>query len=222
MKRLFIGLAAAVLLCTAGSASPEERTGVEAGVKMWVNDWTHDAPGSVSISSGSIVLLGPAIEVRFPNHFFANASYLVAASDYGFSDGTRFDRQDADLAIGYMITPGFGLLAGYKNSTFTERDLGFKDRVYGPVLGMVGIAPADDYLSFYGKLNYLFTTFKEEDAGPVFQEDSPGWLLEFGLRYAFTREFTGAFGYKHEWNSGNVSDVRDSFSGLTFSGMVSF
>ena len=226
MKRILIGAVAVLLLIAAnGVALAQERTEVEVGVKMWVNDWTEDTPGFASTTSDSTVLLGPAIEVKFPNYVFLEASYLFSTADYDFPDtGFKIGRQDLDAAIGYMIVPGFGVLAGYKDSSFKNRDSGFTSDVYGPVIGIIGIAPVDPYLSFYGRLNYLFTKFKTDDPDPliIHHEDSPGWIFEFGVKYAFTREFSGSIGYKYETNEGNDSNVRDTFSGLTLSGMVAF
>ena len=224
MKRILMGTAAAILLIMGcGAAHAEAGKGVEAGVKMWVNEWTHDVPGAGSITSDTTVLFGPAIEVKFPNRVFVEASYLFSLSDYTFSSDTTFNdkRQDADVAIGYMIVPEFGVRAGYKSSVFKEKETGIKDTVYGPLIGMIGIAPMYYNAAFYGKLDYLFTRFKQ--TGPVgFQEDSPGWILEFGFKVDFTREFSGTFGYKYETNTGNNSDVQDSFSGLIFGAMVGF
>ncbi len=220
MKRIIIGVAAALLLIAgSGAASAQEGTGVEVGLKMWINDWTVDAPGAPSITSDTTVLLGPAIAVRFPNYVFLEASYLFSTADYDFPDtGQKVERQDFDAAIGYMIIPGFGVLAGYKNSWFKERDTGSTSTLSGPVIGIIGIAQAAPDLSFYGRLDYLFTTFD----GPTIREDSPGWMFEFGVKYAFTREFSGSIGFKYQTDEGNDTNVRDTFSGLTLSGMVAF
>ena len=75
------------------------------------------------------------------------------------------DRQDVDVSIGYMIVPVFGVLAGYKNSVINERETGIKDTLYGPVIGMILNAPMYYNASFYGKLNYLFTRFKQQGGG---------------------------------------------------------
>jgi hypothetical protein len=224
MKRILIGAVAALLLIAAnGAALAQERTEVEVGVKFWFNDWTHDVPGVPSITSDTTTLFGPTIEVKFPNQVFVEGSYLVSTSDYNFPDGTRFDRQDLELSIGYMIVPAFGILAGYKNSDFKDNFTGVKDTVSGPLIGIIGIAQVDPYLSFYGKFDYLFTRFKETGGGlPAFEEGSPGWIFEFGVKFAFTREFLGTIGYKYETNEGNDSNVRDSFSGLILGGLVRF
>lgn len=225
MKRILTGAVTALLLVMcSGYARAEAGTGVEAGFQMWVNEWTHDVPGAGSITSDTTVLFGPAIEVKFPNNVFVNASYLFSLSDYTFSSDMIYndERQDANAAIGYMIVPGFGVLAGYKNSTFKEKETGIKDTVYGPVIGMVVSAPMYVNASFYGRLDYLFTKFKQSDAFGGFQEDSPGWTFELGFKFDFTREFHGTFGYKYEMNEGSESNVRDSFSGLIFGAMFAF
>ena len=163
--------------------------------------------------------------MKFPNRVFIDASYLFSLSDYTFSSGgTVFndDRQDANVAIGYMIVPEFGVLAGYKNSVFKEKETGIKDTVYGPVIGMIGIAPMYFNASFYGKLDYLFTKFKETDAFGSFQEDSPGWIFEVGFKFNFTRGSYATFGYKFETNTGSNTNVEDSFSGPIFSAMFGF
>jgi opacity protein-like surface antigen len=224
MKRILIGAVAALLLIAgSGAALAQEHTEVEAGVKFWFNDWTHDVPGFPSITSDTTTLFGPTIEVKFPNQVFVEGSYLVSTSDYKFSDGAQFDRQDLELSIGYMIVPEFGVLAGYKNSDFKEKFTGERDTVYGPLIGIIGVARMDEYLSFYGKFDYLFTRFKATGAGlPAFEEGSPGWLFEFGVKFAFTREFLGTIAYKYETNTGNDSSVQDSFSGLILGAMLTF
>ncbi len=227
MKRtFFIGILAALLLIGGtGIAGAQEGSGVSAGIKMWINDWTESIPGFGSTTSDSTLLLGPVIEANFSNHLYFEASYLVATSDYSFPDtGQKFDRQDLDVAVGYYVVPGFGLETGYKSSWFRESGVGIDSSVYGPILGVRGIAQLDPYLSFYGRLDYLFTKFKSNNPDPlaINREDSPGWLFEFGLKYAFTEQFTGSIGYKYETNEGRDSNFTDSFSGLTLSGMITF
>ncbi len=226
MKRIFVGGILSVLLLIAGTgvAGAQEKTEVSAGLKMWINSWTESVPGFASTTSDSTLLLGPAIEVKFPNYFFLDASYLFATSDYSFPDtGQKFDRQDLYAAIGYFIVPGFGLETGYKSSWFSESGTGITSNLYGPILGVKGIAQLDPYFSFYGRLDYLFTSFKQQGGGIAsFSENSPGWLFEFGIRYAFTNQFDGSIGYQYETNEGRDSNVRDSFSGLTLSGMIKF
>ena len=225
MKRILIEIAAALLLIVGAGAGRAEGAGAEVGIKMWVNDWTQDVPGFGSITSDSAVLLGPAIAVKFGDRAFGEASFLFSTSDYTFNaSATNIERQDVDLAIGDMIVPGFGVLAGYKDSSFKNRETGFTSDINGPVIGIIGIAQVDPYLSFYGRLNYLFTKYKTDDPDLLIthREDSPGWIFEFGLKFGFTREFLGSLGYKYEMNEGNNTNIRDTFSGLTLSAMAAF
>ena len=174
---------------------------------------------------GFSALFGPAIKVELPHHFFLDASYLFSLSDYTFTNDTVYndERQDATMTVGYMIVPEFGVLAGNKISWFKEKETGFKDTVYGPLIGMIGIAPMYYNAAFYGKLDYLFTKFRQRGGGFAdFKEDSPGWDLEFGFKIDFTREFSGTFGYRYETNTGSDSNIQDSFSGLIFGGMFNF
>jgi opacity protein-like surface antigen len=232
MKKLLIGMITALLLFSCNSdARAEDGTDVKAGIKMWLNDWTRTAPEG-TVRSDSVMLLGPAISLKFRNQVFANASYLFSASDYSFANqavlGT-VDRQDADFTIGYLVIPEFGLLAGYKNTRMKNRDTGIPSTVSGPLIGVRVSTPVDAAVSFYGGLNYLFTRFKGTTSSstvtPVqvgFQEDSPGWSFEFGVQFAFTRKFSGLFGYQYETNTGTDSRVEDTFSGVTFGAMVAF
>ncbi|HUI45071.1 MAG TPA: outer membrane beta-barrel protein [Nitrospirota bacterium] len=226
MKRVLIVIMAALLLIAcSGQARAEDGTGVSVGIKMWLNQWTQERPGFPSITSDTTLLLGPALEAKYQDQFFVEASYLVTPSDYTFSDvnpSFNVDREDIDAAVGYLVVPQFGILAGYRNTTLKESDTGTKDTLYGPVIGIVGNAFVTPQLSFFGRLEYLITKFKEEDAPGTFQEDSPGWMMEVGVKYAYTRVFAGSLGYRFETNEGNTSNVRDSFSGVTFSGMFSF
>lgn len=223
MKRILLGVISVLLLVAgSGTARAGEDKGVEAGFKMWINDWTHDVPGAGSITSDTTVLFGPALEVKLPNHVFVEASYLFSLSDYTFLSDMIYndERQDADVSIGYQIVPEFRVMAGYKKSSFKEKETGIKDTVYGPLIGMIGIAPLSYNAAFYGKLDYLFTRFKQQGGGlDGFEEDSPGWTLELGCKFDFTRVFSGTFGYKYETNTGSNSDIQDSFSGLIFNAM---
>jgi hypothetical protein len=196
---------------------------IEAGIKMWLNSWDRDQPGFTGISSDTTMLLGPAVEARIREQVFLEASYLFSTADYRFAEtGDNISRRDADLVVGYLVVPEFGLFAGYKHAEFETKAAGVKSTLSGPVMGVALQAPMDRWLTFYGKLLYLFTEYEEKAAGTAFQEDSPGWGLEFGLKYAFTRQFTGSIGFRFEESTGKQSDVTDAFSGLTLAAMIVF
>jgi len=226
MKRIFIAISAIVLmLAMSGAVCAAERTGFEAGIKLWFNDWTHDVPGVGSFTSDTAVLIGPAVNIALGSRAFVEASYLATGSDYRFVDPAiagNTERHDVDLVAGLRIVPEFSLLAGYKDSQFNNRVTSTKATVSGPVIGVRADLPMDPYLAFYIGSNYLFTKFKQQDLIGSFQENSPGWTFEFGFKYSITREFQGSFGYKYETNTGRDSNVQDTFSGITLSGMVVF
>jgi len=225
MKRSLYVFVFASLLLIAGvpPVHAADGTKIDAGIKMWLNNWHRDQPGFTGISSDSTMLLGPAVEAKLGERVFVEASYLFSTADYRFSEtGDNISRQDADIAVGYLVVPEFGLFAGYRHEAFEVKVAGVKSTLSGPVMGIVLQAPMDPWLTFYGRWLYLFTRYEEKDAGVVFQEDSPGWGLEFGLKYAFTKQFLGSIGYRYEESTGKESDVTDAFSGLTFGAMLRF
>jgi hypothetical protein len=227
MKRVLIEIAAVLLLVAgSGPVQAEEGARVEMGIKTWLNNWHHDSPGVENIRSDAAMLLGPAIEAKLDGNIIAEASFLFSVSDYTFTDSNTLndERQDVDVAIGYLIVPQFGVLAGYKNSSFRERETGSKKTVDGPFAGIVAHVPVDQETSFYSRLNYLFTRFKQTGTTDTnaFSEDSPGWTFEFGVRYAYTKDFAGMLGYKYEVNTGRASNSEDTFSGLTLGAMFAF
>lgn len=224
MKGMLIGVMAALLFITGSgtAAHAQEGTEAELGIKMWWNEWERDFPDIADATSDTALLIGPGVMVKFRNQVFVDASYLFSTSDYKFSEAgltTKLDRQDADFAIGYMIIPEFGILAGYRNVWFDEEGTGLKETIYGPIIGILGSAPVNEAFSFYTKINYQFTRFKEKDEFGTFREDNPGWIAEIGAKYAFTWQFSGRIAYRYETNKGEDSDVRDTFSGLALSAM---
>lgn len=226
MKRPLYAIMLALLLFTgAAPVHAGEGAQFEAGIRMWLNNWRQDRPDTTGISSDTTMLIGPAVEARLGQQGFLEASYLFSTADYRFSEAlttANVSRQDLDITIGYRVVPEFGLFAGYRYAVFDEELTGIKDTLSGPVMGVALRLPMDPWLAFYGKLFYLFTRFEQDDAGVLFREDSPGWGLEAGLKYEFTKTFLGSIGYRHEANKGKESDVTDAFGGVTFSAMVLF
>lgn len=228
MKRFLICAAAAVLLIVGSGAAfaeeakeSKEGAEVEVGIKAWMNKMKRDAPAE-KFTSDSTILIGPAVEAKFQNNIFVEASYLFSASNYKADVGgtTReFDRADIDLAAGYMITHQFGAFAGYRNSAMKEKGTGNKETSYGPIVGVLGSVPVNEPLSIYGKLTYLFTRLKS-DIEPT--RDAPGWIAEIGARYEFTKELSANLGYQYETTKTKNTDVKDTFSGFTLGAMYAF
>ncbi len=231
MNRFILAMIMAVALISgAGPAFAQENSGVSLGVKMWVNDWTHEVPGFSSVTSDVTTLFGPTIEARFGDQLFLEGSYLVSLNDYDFGNagvgstaqpGT-FSRADTEALAGFYVVPGVGLLAGYKYTTLEDKNAGVKDTLSGPLIGIRGIGRLDRVYSIYGTFEYLFTQFKETDSAGSLKENSPGWIFEFGLQAYLTQVISATIGYKFETNTGNDTNVTDSFSGLTAGMQVAF
>jgi opacity protein-like surface antigen len=219
MKRIIVGVVTAMLLIGAASVvRAEEGIEVEVGVKAWFNKWKRELPTGESSKSKCTRLLGPAVEVKFPDHIFVEASYLASLNDYRFSDitgQTKFERKDLDMAMGYAITPMVSVFAGYKESAFKEDVTGNKETNYGPIAGIRGSYALNDKTSFHGGLNYLLTRLKVEDAAGTVTEKSPGWIAELGAQYEFAKHTSVDLGYKYETTKGKESKIKDTFAGLT-------
>lgn len=216
MKRLFYGIAVMALLAGGLARAEEGTSGTEivAALKMWVNEWKHDDPSAGrKISDSVIVLVGPAVEVAFPKRMVLEASYLISASDYQFTEpgiAAEFDRRDLDLAIGNRLNRYAGFFVGYRNSSFKEQATGVKEFSYGLTYSLRGTVPLRGASSLYGNLTYLDARFKAEGLS---REESPGWITEIGGRTAFTERFAMKLGYKWETTEGKTSRTRDSFRG---------
>lgn len=227
MKRIISGIAAVLLLVVmSGAARAEEEkvggTVLKAGIETWMNSWKREAPGTESMKSNTILLIGPSVEAEFHERFFVEASYLLSAADYKFTEAgvtTEVDRGDLDLALGANLNPYIGAVIGYRNSAFKEKETGAKESSYGLFYSVRGSAPLNEALSLYGTLTYLSTRFKAEGEA---REDAPGWIAEAGIKYAFTRELAGDLGYKYETTKGKDSSIKDTFSGVTLGVLYAF
>ena len=212
------------MLAMTGTVGAAGRIGLDAGMKIWFNDWTHDVPGVGTITSDTAMLIGPAIHAEVGSGF-AEASYLVVGSEYRFTDqavNETVERKVVDFAAGYRLTPEVGLLAGYRNSELEESVTRTKAKLSGPFIGLRADVFMDRYLAFYLGSNLLFTRVNQMGPAGGYQENSPGWAYEFGFKYSFTRHVKGAIGYRAETNTGQHSNAQEAFSGFTLSGMAAF
>lgn len=222
MKRIVSSVLAGVMVVALGGVAMAEEgseggTEITVGVKSWLNNWKHEVPGEGSTKSDSILLVGPAVEVEFANHLFAEASYLFSTSDYTLNEegvDANFDRKDFDLAVGYSFCKYFGAFVGYRDSAFEKSNPDADETSYGPLLGVQGSVAVNDALSVYGKGTYLITRLKTKEDGNSATEDAPGWIAEVGVKYAFTKHLGADLGYKYEWTEGD-SDIKDTFQGAT-------
>ncbi len=230
MKRIVSTVLAGVMVAALGGVAmaeegPAEGTEITVGVKSWVNDWKHEVPEEGSTKSDNILLVGPAVEVEFANHFFAEASYLFSTSDYTLDEegfDANFDRKDLDLAVGYSFCKNFGAFVGYRDSSFEMSNFDAEETSYGPLLGVQGSVAVNEALSVYAKGTYLITRLKAEEDGHSVTEDAPGWIAEVGVKYAFTKHIGADLGYKYEWTEGDDSDIEDTFQGVTLGVFYTF
>ncbi len=209
----------------AGTASAEEGTRTAAGLKIWMNRWKSEGPGSQSGTSGIGALIGWAAEAEFSNGVFVEASYLVSVSDYSFEHSdvtTDVERNDVDVVAGYQFNRNVGVFTGYRSSQFWEKMTKNKETVHGPLIGVRGSVPLNNALSLFGELTCLPWSTKATFAATNEKETALGWFSRAGVNYVFTREITGALGYQYETTKGEDTKVKDTFAGATLDMMYSF
>jgi len=234
MKKSIIGVVMVALVLCSGMAFASEGVEMEAGIKMWYNNWKSEDPDPAggTMKFDAALMVGPAFEVKLPSNLFFEASYLMSVTDYEKTEGVAkitSDRADLDVAIGYQFIPEVGIFAGYKSSsmdwTYTEpgfaNETGSMD-VTGPVIGLRAKYSFDEVFGVYASAAYLKTKSEWKDATGTFKEDAPGTAFELGLKAKFNKELSGSLGYKVESTEGDKSKVKDTFSGLTLGVMYAF
>ncbi len=232
MKRI-IGIVVVLLVVCSGVSFANEKDGVEVevGVKGWYNKLELKDPEAKS-KFDSTVLLGPAVEVKLPNHIFFEASYLMSLADYEFSvpfAKTEADRKDLEVAAGYQIIPQLAAYIGYKSakSDFTVSNIlgereNFSSKLYGLLVGIRGNVPINETVSVYAHVAYLRTKTEFTDIAGSETEKAPGYDAELGLKLEFAKHFSGNLGYRMESTEGTVNKERETFSGITFGGNYAF
>jgi opacity protein-like surface antigen len=226
MKHIAHGfLAILLVLSMSGIAIGEESPSNTVGLKIWMNRWKSEKPGSERRTSDVSTLVGWTAEMDFSNNVFIEASYLVSVSDYTYSLAdvtTDVERNDVDAAAGYLFTPNLGVFAGYRSSQFREKITKNKETLHGPLIGVRGSMLLNDLFSFFGELTYLPRSTKAAFAATDETETDLGWFIKAGVRWVFSRDFSGALGYQYEATKGRDTDSRDTYAGATFELMYSF
>ncbi|MDA8099739.1 MAG: hypothetical protein M0042_08940 [Nitrospiraceae bacterium] len=225
MKRGLIAVLVVMVCLVSGAAfasegGSEKGLEVEAGVKAWYNKWKSDVPGAGSTTFDSTLLIGPAVEVMCPRHFYFEASYLFSVADYEHSEAgvtEKFDRKDLDLAVGYQFIPQAGVYVGYKKVSMGGE--GVSSDLTGPMIGIRGNVPVSHMFAVYGNLTYLMT--KVEVTGAP-KEDAPGTVIELGVKAEVAKKVSANLGYKIETTKGDDSKIKDTFSGITLGAMYAF
>jgi hypothetical protein len=230
MKR-FIVILTALMVLTSGFAFAKDDVKVEAGVKMWYNEWKSEDPDPAAggtLTLDAALLIGPAISVTLPSNLFFEASYLFSVTDYEKTEGTakiEVERDDLDVAIGYMFIPEFGIFAGYRSTSMDLSVTGGGSGSFdlsGPVIGLRGNYSFNDMFGVYATAAYLMTESEWTDPTGSFTEDAPGTSFELGVKAMFSKQLSGTLGYKIESFEGDESKVEDTFSGVTLGVMYAF
>ena len=214
-----------LLLSMNGTAHCEEGAKTAAGLKIWMNRWKSEQPGSESRTSGIGALIGWAAEAEFSNGIFLEASYLVSVSDYTFDRAdvtTDVERSDVDMAVGYQFNHNVEVFAGYRSSQFWEKITKNKETIHGPLIGVRGSVPLNNALSLFGELTFLPRSTKATFAATNEKETALGWISRAGVKYVFSREIAGALGYQYETTKGKDTNIKDTFAGATLDMMYSF
>lgn len=221
MKRIVHGVVALLLLLSmSGTARAEdEGTRVFAGLKTWINNWRSETPGSESVRSNTVALVGWEFEADFPDRIFLEASFLMSVMDYEFDHtviNAELERTDVDVALGYQFNKYVGVFTGYRGTRFKDNLTERRETATGMLFGIRGAVPLSNALSLVGRLTDLPWVDKATFSDPELRERAHGWIGEIGVTYAFTRRTTGALGYKLETTTGKNTRVKDTFAGSTF------
>jgi predicted porin len=232
MKKIVVLLVVACVALWGGLAFAGEGMEVEAGIKTWYNKWTNDDPLVTKTNYDASLLVGPAVEVKFPSHLFIEASYLMSVTDYEstfFLHKLTADRKDLDLAVGYEFSPSFGAFLGYKSVAMDwNMDLSgviIDSRSFdttGPMVGIRGNFKLNEMFSIYGNATYLLTKLETKTSTGTTKEDAPGTIFELGAKAAFSKHLSATLGYKAESTKEDKTNIKDTFAGFTLGMMYAF
>jgi hypothetical protein len=227
MKKSFIGVLAMAMVLCSGMAMASEGVEMEAGIKAWYNTWKNSDPNGETTKFDASFMVGPAFEAMFPNHLYAEASYLLSATDYEKDqNGTNItaDRKDLDIAVGYQFIHEAGVFVGYKDSNIDWDVAGETGSIElsGPVIGLRGNYAINEMFGIYGNAAYLFTRAETEEGGLTEKHDAPGTVFELGVKATFSEQISATLGYKMESTKEDETNVKDDFAGITLGAMYKF
>jgi len=226
MKRIAGTVVAFVLLLSmSGAAHSEEGKKIVGGLKTWTNNWNREVPGSASMQSNSIMLVGWGAEALFSNRVFLEASYLMSFQDYIFDQthpASQRERNDFEAAIGKQFYRTMGCFFGFRSTQITERGTQFKETEYGPFVGVRGAAPLINAVSLFGRLTYLPLSERKTHTTTTSKEKATAWFAAAGIKYDFSKRINGSLGYQYETSKGENTKIKDTFAGLTFDVMYVF
>ncbi|MEN9628100.1 MAG: hypothetical protein RJA10_1327 [Pseudomonadota bacterium] len=191
--------------CTTGNAqqpsSMEDRTSWTLGVRAWhasFSSWdvikgtqacgvlgispcpVPDQAGNIEPENRPMVLI-PSVAIRRGSWLLSGAYSLAPTYRFSVLDQTVTNRRrEADLNLGYFLTPSAVLTLGYKQM-HQEVD-GGKTVYRGPTIGLSGSARISDRLSMYANTAFGLPGYFDGNVGPE-TADSTG-REKFSVSYS--------------------------------------
>jgi hypothetical protein len=102
----------------------------------------------------------------------------IPSTNFSFNDGTKGEREEFDINVGYFVMRGVALTLGYKKVQQSNGSLRY--RPSGPVIGVNASAPIQGAWSLYGNLSLGLL---ETPSGDPIDFDMAYRLTEVGLAY---------------------------------------
>jgi hypothetical protein len=197
-------------------ASPS-LAGFSLGVKSWYNSFEWDF-GGTTYDAGSALMIGPSATINY-GRFFLTSTYMVNTSEYKDQDNDKYDREDIDINVGFMVTQNLGLVAGYKMLNIETAGVGnwvYDSEMSGWVLGVVGNIPLSKSISLYGNAGYLILDEDLTINGVSDEYEFTGWSGELGLAAKMLDgRLAGTLGYKMQVFEDKDFDDKKDFKGVT-------
>jgi hypothetical protein len=181
MKKWFVVLA----LCSAHTALAQDAgVTVTVGARAWYTEWTTFGyvgdPGAEStlteVSANEQLAVIPVLSVRYGK--FMGSVSGTPSTNFSFNDGTKGEREEFDIHVGYFVMRGVALTLGYKKVQQSSGTLRY--RPSGPVIGVNASAPIQGAWSLYGNLS---VGLLETPAGDEVDFTAAYRLTEVGLAY---------------------------------------
>lgn len=213
----------ALALFFAGAAHAQQTNfGLSAGLKAWNTQWTtwgYDNNGTIITQSPAKdkTVFIPLASARY-REFVASVSGFRGTT-FELLDGSTNRRNEFDLNVGWLFTPGVAATVGYKRVGQKAGD--FDYQLGGPTVGLSATAPLQGAFSLYGTLGLG----RMKKAGGNVDFDADYQLSEVGLAYnlglgGIPRGLTFTLGYRIQvLNSKDAlpgQDARDLTQGFAF------
>ncbi|MET0335682.1 MAG: hypothetical protein ABW190_15525 [Rhizobacter sp.] len=230
MMKKFVLVAALASAC--GLAQAQQSPSVSVGLRAWHTQWdtfsyTLDQFGNSVViqapAKDKLVML-PVLSARW--HDFTASLSLYPSTDHEFVNGDRGTRKEFDLNLGYYVTPGVAVTAGFKK--IEQRGGSEVYALDGPVIGIAGTAPLGRDFSLYGSFGM---GWMKSTGSSTVKFDADYRLSEIGAAYTlptstFVKAVTFTLGYRTQVLTSKEAlgnqDARDLTQGFTFGAIATF